>query len=150
MNKKLGRILRTNSALYLACLLAFTAVAFLVDTRLGIIEAVISVGVFLAGLHRSKRTQQTVRQFMDRMAGGMDSARSTNMLYAPLPMVVFNADTDEVVWGNDEFLQLTEKRENVFESRLETVIPGFHKNWLMEGKRECPELVGWNHRLYRF
>ena len=149
MNKKLGRILRTNSALYLACLLAFTAVAFLVDTRLGIIEAVISVGVFLAGLHRSKRTQQTVRQFMDRMAGGMDSARSTNMLYAPLPMVVFNADTDEVVWGNDEFLQLTEKRENVFESRLETVIPGFHKNWLMEGKRECPELVGWNHRLYR-
>ena len=149
MNKKLGRILRTNSALYLVGLLVFTAVAFVVDYRLGIIEAVLSAGVFLAGLHHSKRTQQTVRQFLDRMAGGMDSARSTNMLYAPLPMVVFNADTDEVVWGNDEFMRLTEKKDSVFESRMETVIPGFHKNWLLEGKRESPELVSWNHRLYR-
>ena len=149
MNKKLGRILRTNSALYLGCLLVFTAVAFVVDYRLGILEAVLSMGVFIASLHRSKRTQQTVRQFMDRMAGGMDSARSTNMLYAPLPMVVFNAETDEVVWGNEEFLQLAEKRDSVFESRMETVVPDFRKNWLMEGKRECPELVSWNHRLYR-
>ena len=149
MNKKLGRILRTNSALYLGCLLVFTAVAFVVDFRLGIIEAVLSLGVILASIHRNKRTQQTVRQFMDRMAGGMDSARSTNMLYAPLPMVVFNAETDEVVWGNEEFLQLAEKRDSVFESRMETVVPDFRKNWLMEGKRECPELVSWNHRLYR-
>jgi len=149
VNKKLGRILRTNSALYLGCLLVFTAVAFVVDFRLGIIEAVLSLGVILASIHRNKRTQQTVRQFMDRMAGGMDSARSTNMLYAPLPMVVFNAETDEVVWGNEEFLQLAEKRDSVFESRMETVVPDFRKNWLMEGKRECPELVSWNHRLYR-
>ena len=149
MNKKLGRIMRTNTALYLACLMLFTALGFLVDTRLGILEAVLSLGIFLLSLHRSKRTQQTVRQYMDRMAGGMDSARSSNMLYAPLPMVVFNAQTDEVVWGNDEFVQLAGKKDSLFESRMETVVPGFRKSWLMEGKRECPELVGWNHRLYR-
>ncbi|MBQ2062286.1 MAG: DHH family phosphoesterase [Oscillospiraceae bacterium] len=149
MNKKLGRILRTNSTLYMLCLLAFTALGFVVDYRLGIVEAVATVGIFFVSLHRSKRTQQSVRQYLDRINVGMDSARSINMLYAPLPMVVFNAENDEVVWGNEEFLQLTEQKDGVFEARMETVIPGFRKNWLMEGKRECPELVAWNHRLYR-
>ena len=149
MNRKLGRILRTNSTLYILCLLAFTALGFVVDVRLGILEAVVTVVIFLIGLQRTKSTQQSVRQYMDRVTVGMDSARSTNMLYAPLPMVVFNAENDEVVWGNEEFLQLTDQKDGVFESRIDTVIPGFRKSWLMEGKRECPELVSWNHRLYR-
>ena len=149
MNKKLGRILRTNSTLYMLCLLAFTALGFVVDIRLGIVEAVATAVIFFIGLHHSKRTQQSVRQYMDRITVGMDSARSTNMLYAPLPMVVFNAENDEVVWGNEEFLQLADQKDGVFESRMEQVIPGFRKNWLMEGKRECPELVAWNHRQYR-
>jgi c-di-AMP phosphodiesterase-like protein len=149
VNKKLGRILRTNSTLYLLCLLVFTALGFVVDIRLGIVEAVATAVIFFIGLHHSKRTQQSVRQYMDRITVGMDSARSTNMLYAPLPMVVFNAENDEVVWGNEEFLQLADQKDGVFESRMEQVIPGFRKNWLMEGKRECPELVAWNHRQYR-
>ena len=149
MNRKLGRILRTNAALYIVCLLIFVALAFVVDVRLGIAEAVVAVVVFLISHQSGKRTQQSVRQFVDRIAGGMDSARSTNMLYAPLPMAVFHALTGEVVWSNDGFLQLTDRKDMLFESHMEDVVPGFQRNWLMEGKRECPELVSWNHRLYR-
>ncbi len=149
MNRKLGRILRTNAILYIVCLLIFVALAFLVDVRLGIGEAVVAALVFLISLRSSKKTQQNVRQYVDRIAGGMDSARSTNMLYAPLPMVVFHAITGEVVWSNDGFLQLTDRQDGLFESLMEDVVPGFQRNWLMEGKRECPEPVSWNHRLYR-
>lgn len=149
MNRKLGRILRTNAALYIVCLLIFVALAFVVDIRLGIAEAVVAAIIFLISHQSSKRTQQSVRQFVDRIAGGMDSARSTNMLYAPLPMVVFHALTGEVVWSNDGFLQLTDRKDVLFESHMEDVVPGFQRNWLMEGKRESPELVSWNHRLYR-
>lgn len=29
------------------------------------------------------------------------------------------------------------------------MIPDFDTHWLLEGKRESPELVTWNHRQYR-
>ncbi|MBE6989974.1 MAG: DHH family phosphoesterase [Ruminococcaceae bacterium] len=130
------------------CLVLFVLAAFLVDIRLGIGEAAVAAIIFVVSLWRGRRTQQRIRQYTDRIAGGMDSARSSNMLYAPLPMMVFNANTEEVLWGNERFLHLTEK-DGVFESRLSEVIPGFGKHWLLEGKGECPDLVSWNHKLYR-
>ena len=149
MNKKLARILRTNAALYILCLAAFAVAAIWVDPVLATAEAAVTVIVFIVSRRRSRRTQQSVRQYLERVTGGMDSARSSNLLYTPLPMVVFDARTDEVVWGNDGFLQLTERKDGVFESRIDAVIPGFDKRWLLEGKRESPKLVSWNHRLYR-
>ena len=149
MNKKLARILRTNAALYILCLAAFAVAAIWADPILAVAEAAVTVIVFIVSRRRSRRTQQSVRQYLERVTGGMDSARSSNLLYTPLPMVVFDARTDEVVWGNDGFLQLTEKKDGIFESRIDTVIPGFEKHWLLEGKRESPRLVSWNHHLYR-
>ena len=98
---------------------------------------------------RSRSVQQSMRQYMDRFTGGMDSARSSNMLFAPLPMMVFDADTQAVVWCNDGFLELTEQKEGVFDAHLNAVVPSFSVRWLLEGKNECPENVVWNHRIYR-
>ena len=141
MNKKLARILRTNAALYILCLAAFAVAAIWVNPVLAAAEAAVTVAMFIVSRRRSRRAQQSVRQYLERVTGGMDSARSSNLLYTPLPMVVFDARTDEVVWGNDSFLQLTEQKDGIFESGIETVIPGFDKRWLLEGKRECPKLV---------
>ncbi len=150
MNKRLARILRTNAALYTLCLAAFVAAAALMrQFTLALGEAAVMVLVILVSRQRSKSTQQSMRQYLERITGGMDSARSSNMLYAPLPMMVFDAGTDEVVWANDLFLQLAGQRDGVFESRVEQVIPSFNRRWLDEGKRESGELVSWNHRLYR-
>ena len=149
MNKRLARILRTNAALYILCLAAFALAAIPIDPVLAAAEAAVTVIVFLVSRRRSRNSQQSMRQYLERITGGMDSARASNMLYAPLPMMVFDVKSDEILWGNDGFLLLTEQKDGVFESRVETIIPSFHKHWLLEGKRECPELVSWNHRLYR-
>ncbi len=93
--------------------------------------------------------QASVRQYMDRVSGGMDSARSSNMLYAPLPMLVFDVNTGEVLWSNDMFMQLTSQKEKIFEMLVDTVVPDFSYRWLLEGKREYPELFPWNGRIYR-
>ncbi len=149
MNRRLARILRANTTLTSLCLVAFVAAAIPVDIRLAVAEAIVAALVILLNLRRSRSTQQSMRQYVERINGGMDSARSSNMLYAPLPMMVFNVNTDEVVWGNDGFLQLTSQKDGVFELKVEEVIPGFGKHWLLEGKRESPELVTWDHRTYR-
>ena len=149
MNKKIAGVLRTNLTLYSVCLVLFVLAAIPIDLRLAIGEAVAAVLIFFIGRRRSRAVQQSMRQYMDRFTGGMDSARSSNMLFAPLPMMVFDLDSQAVVWCNEGFLQLTEQKERVFDSNLDSVVPGFSLRWMIEGKNECPDSVIWNHRIYR-
>ena len=149
MNKRIARLLRTNITIFSLCLVLFALAAIPFDMRLAIGEGVAAVAFFLLGRRRSKATQQSLRQYIQRFYGGMDSARSSNMLFTPLPMMVFDLATEDILWSSESFLQLTEQREGIFDAHLETVFPNISFHWLLEGKTEAPETVVWNHRTYR-
>ena len=149
MNKRIARLLRTNITIFSLCLVLFALAAIPCDVRLAIGEGVAAVAFFLLGRRRSKATQQSLRQYIQRFYGGMDSARSSNMLFTPLPMMVFDLATEDILWSSESFLQLTEQREGIFDAHLETVFPDISFHWLLEGKTEAPETVVWNHRTYR-
>ena len=149
MNKRIARLLRTNITIFSLCLVLFALAAIPFDVRLAIGEGVAAVAFFLLGRRRSKATQQSLRQYIQRFYGGMDSARSSNMLFTPLPMMVFDLATEDILWSSESFLQLTEPREGIFDAHLETVFPNISFHWLLEGKTEAPETVVWNHRTYR-
>ena len=138
MNKRIARLLRTNITIFSLCLVLFALAAIPFDVRLAIGEGVAAVAFFLLGRRRSKATQQSLRQYIQRFYGGMDSARSSNMLFTPLPMMVFDLATEDILWSSESFLQLTEQREGIFDA-----------HWLLEGKTEAPETVVWNRRTYR-
>jgi len=149
LNKRIARLLRTNITIFSLCLVLFALAAIPFDVRLAIGEGVAAVAFFLLGRRRSKATQQSLRQYIQRFYGGMDSARSSNMLFTPLPMMVFDLATEDILWSSESFLQLTEQREGIFDAHLETVFPDISFHWLLEGKTEAPETVVWNHRTYR-
>ncbi len=149
MNKRIARLLRTNITIFSLCLVLFALAAIPFDVRLAIGEGVAAVAFFLLGRRRSKATQQSLCQYIQRFYGGMDSARSSNMLFTPLPMMVFDLATEDILWSSESFLQLTEQREGIFDAHLETVFPNISFHWLLEGKTEAPETVVWNHRTYR-
>ena len=149
MNKRIARLLRTNITIFSLCLVLFALAAIPFDVRLAIGEGVAAVAFFLLSRRRSKATQQSLRQYIQRFYGGMDSARSSNMLFTPLPMMVFDLATEDILWSSESFLQLTEQREGIFDAHLETVFPNISFHWLLEGKTEAPETVVWNHRTYR-
>ena len=149
MNKRIARLLRTNITIFSLCLVLFALAAIPFDVRLAIGEGVAAVAFFLLGRRRRKATQQSLRQYIQRFYGGMDSARSSNMLFTPLPMMVFDLATEDILWSSESFLQLTEQREGIFDAHLETVFPNISFHWLLEGKTEAPETVVWNHRTYR-
>ena len=149
MNKRIARLLRTNITIFSLCLVLFALAAIPFDVRLAIGEGVAAVAFFLLDRRRSKATQQSLRQYIQRFYGGMDSARSSNMLFTPLPMMVFDLATEDILWSSESFLQLTEQREGIFDAHLETVFPNISFHWLLEGKTEAPETVVWNHRTYR-
>ena len=149
MSKKLIRGFRTNIMLYGICLAAFVIAAIPFSPLLAVAEALVSALVLYVGVRRNRMAQHSVRQYLDRVSGGMDTARSSNMLYAPLPMLVFDLNTGEILWGNDRFVGLTGLKDKLFEVTVADAVPGFDSHWLLEGKREAPDYVVWNHRTYR-
>ena len=149
MSKKLIRGFRTNIMLYGMCLAAFVIATIPFSPLLAIAEALVSALVLYVGVRRNRMAQHSVRQYLDRVSGGLDTARSSNMLYAPLPMLVFDLNTGEILWGNDRFISLTGLKDKLFEVTVADAVPGFDSHWLLEGKREAPDYVVWNHRTYR-
>jgi len=149
MNEKIRKLLRTNTVLYILLLLLFAAVTAKVSPVLAAGEAVAALLVWYVSRRRSKDMQQQMRQYVERISGGADTAKSSNMLFAPLPMMVFNPGSDDVLWANDLFMELPDVGQDIFESRVGQVVPNFETHWLLEGKPEYPGLYDWNGRRYR-
>ena len=149
MNEKIRKLLRTNTVLYILLLLLFAAVTAKVSPVLAAGEAVAALLVWYVSRRRSKVMQQQMRQYVERISGGADTAKSSNMLFAPMPMMVFNPGSDDVLWANDLFMELPDVGQDIFESRVGQVVPNFEIHWLLEGKPEYPGLYDWNGRRYR-
>lgn len=137
MSKKLIRGFRTNIMLYGMCLAAFVIAAIPLSPLLAVAEALVSALVLYVGVRRNRMAQHSVRQYLDRVSGGMDTARSSNMLYAPLPMLVFDLNTGEILWGNDRFVGLTGLKDKLFEVTVADACRGLTATgcWRASGKR---------------
>lgn len=148
-NKKLSRLLEPNLQLYFLCLLAFTLAAVTVSPLLALAEGVATVALYIYFSQSNKKRRQGVLQYIDNVTGNVDTASKSNLINSPLPIMVFRPDTGEVIWSNENFLQLAGVREHLFEMKVEDAAPDFQAQWLLEGKQECPERVMMNNRRFR-
>ena len=149
MNGKLRKLVRTNMVLYILLLLVFAGLTARLSPLLAAGEAAAALLVWYVSRRRNKVMQQQLHQYVERISGGADTAKTSNMLFAPMPMMVFNPDSEDVLWANDLFAELPGVGENIYESRVRDVVKGFETHWLMEGKPEYPGVFTWNDRRYR-
>ena len=149
MNERIRKLVRTNTVAYILLLLLFAAVTAKISLALAIGEVAAALAVWYISRRRSKVVQQQLHQYVERIAGGADTAKNSNMLFAPMPMMVFNPENDDVLWANDLFTDLPGAGKDIFESRVRDVVEGFETHWILEGKSEFPGLFTWNGRRYR-
>lgn len=149
MNERIRKLVRTNTVAYILLLLLFAAVTAKISLALAIGEVAAALAVWYISHRRSKVVQQQLHQYVERIAGGADTAKNSNMLFAPMPMMVFNPENDDVLWANDLFTDLPGVGKDIFESRVRDVAEGFETHWILEGKPEFPGLFTWNGRRYR-
>ncbi|MBQ8390743.1 MAG: DHH family phosphoesterase [Oscillibacter sp.] len=148
-NKKLSRLLEPNLKLYFICLILFAAMAFTVDRSLGIIQAGLTALLYLYARRLNQKRRQNVLQYIDSVTGSVDTASKSTLVNSPLPIMVFRPDAGEIIWSNEDFLQLAGVREHLFEMKLEDAVPDFPVTWLLEGRQECPERVYLNNRRFQ-
>ena len=149
MNGKLRKLVQTNMVLYILLLLVFAGLTARLSPLLAAGEVAAALLVWYVSRRRNKVMQQQLHQYVERISGGADTAKASNMLFAPMPMMVFNPDSEDVLWANDLFAELPGVGENIYESRVRDVVKGFETHWLMEGKPEYPGIFTWNDRRYR-
>lgn len=149
MNERIRKLVRTNTVAYILLLLLFAAVTAKISLALAIGEVAAALAVWYISHRRSKVVQQQLHQYVERIAGGADTAKNSNMLFAPMPMMVFNPENDDVLWANDLFTDLPGVGKDIFESRVRDVVEGFETHWILEGKSEFPGRFTWNGRRYR-
>ncbi|MCI2057764.1 MAG: DHH family phosphoesterase [Oscillibacter sp.] len=149
MNKKLSRLLEPNLKVYFLVLLIFTAAAIPFQPLLAAAEGCITVVLYLVFSRSGRKRRTQVLQYIDKVAGSVDTASKSTLINSPLPIMVFRPDTGEVIWSNENFLQLAGVREHLFEIRVEDAVPEFSFQWLLEGKQESPQRVKMNNRNFR-
>ncbi|MEG2176296.1 MAG: DHH family phosphoesterase [Oscillibacter sp.] len=149
MNKKLSRLLEPNFKLYFAVLAAFSLVAFAANPLLAVGECGVTAALYIYFTKSDQKRRQSVLQYIDNLTGSVDTASKSTLINSPLPIMVFRPDTGEVIWSNENFLQLAGVREHLFEMKVEDAVPDFSVQWLLEGKQECPQRVVMNSHRFR-
>ena len=138
---KLSRLLEPSLRLYFLCLVAFAALSALFSLPLAAGELAVVVLLYLYFRRSTALRQREIIQYIENVTCNMDTATKDTMVNAPLPMVIFRPENDEVIWSNDRFLQITGARDHLFDTKISAAVPEFSSRWLMEGKTQCPTEV---------
>ena len=161
-NKKLSRLLEPNLKLYFLCMVLFCCAAAVVSPLLALAEAAVIVALYAYFTKANQKRRQGILQYIDSLTGSVDTASKSTLINSPLPIMVFRPDTGEVIWSNENFLQLAGVREHLFEMTVEDAVPEFPVQWLLgvrlsgpgqgPGRRAEPgghHLLGGHHRRRR-
>ena len=138
---KLSHLLEPSFRLYFVFLLLFAALDALFSLPVAVLEMAVVVILYLYFRRSSAARQKEILSYIENVTCNMDSATKDTMVNAPLPMVIFRPENDEVIWSNDRFLQITGERDHMFDTKLTAAVPDFSSRWLMEGKTQCPTEV---------
>ena len=150
MNKKINRLLQPDLLISVGGLVIFVALAAVFrQPALAVLEVAIAVLLGLLLRYVGRRRQQYLNRYLEDLVDGTDSATRSSVLNAPLPMAVFRADTLETIWCNDRFLSELGGGSDMFDSRIDELIPNFDIRWITENLPEAPETVWVGQREYR-
>lgn len=138
---KLSRLLEPGLRLYFIALVAFAVASAFFNVYLAAAEGAVIVLLYVWFRRGSRLRRREILRYIDTVSANIDVASKDTMVNAPLPMVIFRPDTDEVIWSNERFLAITGERDHLFDTRLSAAVPEFNSRWLMEGKSECPTEV---------
>jgi len=128
-------------------LIAFAVATFFIGGY-GKILAAIQAGVIIFAalfLHiASRRRTAKLVSYLESITDSMDlTVRDT-----PLPVLMYNSETGEVVWSNDRFTAISNTTEPFFGRNITDILPDFTWDWLLDGRNECEEPVAIDDKLY--
>lgn len=128
MNKRIAKLLRPGLPVYLIILfLSAAAAAVFKQYNLAGIEAAAGLITFLfAWLNSKKRRKEIVRLIQDTE----DSLAITRQSESPLPKLLVDAESGDILWASELFIALLESREQLLGAKFYEILPAMNRDFL--------------------
>ncbi len=152
MNRKIKSLLSSNIHLYVATLVLFAIATFFFGQYslwLTLAEVAVIAILLVYTRFNSRRKSREMLKYIESVTANIDNATKNTLQNFPFPMVTFTLEENEIIYANQQFLDVAGERERVLAITVSSIVPGFSARWLMEGKNEYPELVTMNGRRFR-
>ena len=147
MNKKLPRLFQPSMRLYFMLLIAFAVSTFFIgeyNRILAGIQIFVLICLVLYSNFASRKRNARLLSYLESMSDSMDlTVRDT-----PLPVVVYNSNTGEIIWSNDRFIAMTELKQPFFDLNISDIAPDFTWDWLLSGRSEGTDPVPVKDRFF--
>jgi c-di-AMP phosphodiesterase-like protein len=127
--------------LFFLIALLFSVITAVFQPMVALVEGACIIMLFLVFRGFWAKRNKELLDYIKSRDSDIEAATRGTIVNAPLPMVIFQPETDEIIWSNERFLALTGNPEHVFETSLSEVVPEFNCRWIMEGNHQAPELV---------
>ena len=144
----LSRLTGQGFRVFFALCLAFAVITACFNVWLSLGELALVLVLSLVFRAQTNRRREEVAAYLDSMTLGVDAASRKTMISSPLPIVIFQPDTDDIIWSNELFLHMTGDRDHIFETKLSSLVPAFSSQWLINGDHVCPDPVPIGERQY--
>ncbi|MDF2838445.1 MAG: family phosphoesterase [Evtepia sp.] len=127
--------------LFFLIALLFSVVTAVFKPMVAVAESISTILLYLVFRGYLAKRNKEIMEHMKSRENDIEAATRGTIINAPLPMVIFQPETDEIIWSNDRFLAMTGNPEHVFDTKLSDVVPQFQCRWVTEGKHQAPEPV---------
>ena len=148
MNKKLGRLLQPGMGMYFCVMLCFAAATLVSgQTFLALVETVITASVFAFYQMRKAHRKRELESFIQSATSTLDN--NTDGGKTPFPMALVRLGDGNLIWANEHFTRISGLVDDMYEHKINDLIPEFTAEWLISGRQEYPYDVSLNGRRYR-
>ncbi|MBQ8144815.1 MAG: DHH family phosphoesterase [Butyricicoccus sp.] len=138
MEKRLRKILQPGHNFYFVFFLIFACICAYVSKPLAIGGVVLCGMLYFVYLGQERLRRREVDKYMKGLTISADDAVHSTIVRFPMPALVANSSTGEILWANDQFGTATGHPNAALNEKLNDLNPKFPLHWLMEGKGRYP------------
>ncbi|MBQ9459403.1 MAG: DHH family phosphoesterase [Oscillospiraceae bacterium] len=149
--RRISKLTEPSMRLYFICAIIFALATFVESIPripLAAVECAAFAGLYYYFRSTALKRREAIQRYIDTVTDDMTTADKASMLSAPIAMMVFRPDTQELLWSNDSFRTLTGVKESLLNNHMGEVLPEFSYRWLLEGKSESAESIIVNGRHF--
>ncbi|MBR4879387.1 MAG: DHH family phosphoesterase [Clostridia bacterium] len=149
MDKKLAKIFEPGVRLCFVVLIVFSLYSLTVSLQTGLVQLGISILLIVYYKFGTKKRSENVGKYVENLMFSVDNASKTSLLDFPLPMVIIQVESSEIIWGNETFVDTIGHKDQLYGHQMNELVEGFDTRWLVEGRHECPYDVTIDGKAYK-
>ncbi len=138
MDKRLKKLLQPGYQAYFWVFLLFAAACAYISLPVAVIGIALD-GFLFMGYHYQERTRRRdIIKYMQQVTLSVGDAAHASITHFPMPTVIAQAATGQIIWTNDAFSESTGLFDAALSDKLTDIAPDFDTHWLVEGKPQYP------------